>query len=90
MMGQIKGRDDAEAIRSEPFRLFQKTDRIVESVMGPMNERGLRLDVEGGVMELQVVAVVGPQHQAVARQADRVAVGVLRRVDDANSGHGGF
>ena len=87
MMGQIKGRDNAEAIRSEPFRPFQKTDRIVESVMGPMNERGLGIHVEGDMVKPQIVAVVRPQHQAVTRKADRITVGILGRVNDADPCH---
>jgi hypothetical protein len=87
MMGQIEGRDDAEPIRPERVRLFQKADRIVENVMSPMNERRLRIDVEGGAVKPKIVTIVGPQHQAVTKQADRVSVRVFRRVYDANSGH---
>jgi hypothetical protein len=58
--------------------------------VGPMNERGLRIDVEGGVVKPEVMAVVGPQHQAVAGEADRIAVNVFRGVHDADSGHGRF
>ena len=87
MMGQIKSRDDAEAICSERLRPFQKADRIVESVMGPMNERGLRIDVEGSMVKPQIMTIVGPQHQAVPSEADRIAIGVFRGVYDLNSGH---
>jgi hypothetical protein len=52
-----------------------------------MNERRLRIDVEGGMMEPEVMAVIGPQHQAMAGQADRIAVGMLRRMHNADSGH---
>ena len=71
MMGQIEGRNDAEAIRSQALRPFEKADRIVESVMSPMNERGLGIDVERGMVKPQIMAVVRSQHQAVAREADR-------------------
>ena len=87
MVGQIKGRNDAEVICSQRLWPFQKADRIVESVMGPMNERGLRIDVEGSMVEPQIVAIVRPQHQAVTTLADRIAIGVLRGVYDLNSGH---
>jgi hypothetical protein len=52
-----------------------------------MNERGLRIDVEGGVVKPQIMAVVRPQHQAVTREAHSVAVGIFGGVDDADPGH---
>jgi hypothetical protein len=61
-MGQIEGRDDAQAIRFQRLRPFQKADLIVEDVMGPMNERRLRIDGECGVVKPQIVAIVGSQH----------------------------
>ena len=65
----------------------RKQIEIVEGVMGPMNERGLRIDVEGGVVKPQIMAVVRPQHQAVTREAHSVAVGIFGGVDDADPGH---
>jgi hypothetical protein len=76
-VGQIESRNDAEALRSQLLRPFEKTDRIVEGVMDPMNERGLRIDVEGGMVKRQIMAVVRPEHQTVTREADRTAVGVF-------------
>jgi hypothetical protein len=35
----------------------------------------------------QIVAVVRPQHQAVTRKADRITVGILGRVNDADPCH---
>ena len=87
MMGQIKGRNDAEAICSQRLRPFQKADRVVESVMGPMNERRLRIDVEGSMVKPQIMTIVGPQHQAVTNQADRIAIPVFRGVYNVDSGH---
>jgi hypothetical protein len=55
--------------------------------MDPMNERRLRIDVEGGVMKSEVMAVVRPQHQAVAGEADWIAIGVLGRMHDADPGN---
>jgi hypothetical protein len=61
-MGQFEGRNDAEPNRAKPLRPFEEADRIVERVMGPMNERGHRIDVEICLMKPKVMAVVGPQH----------------------------
>jgi hypothetical protein len=55
--------------------------------MDPMNERRLRIDVKGDVMKPEVMAIVGPQHQAVAGEADRIAIGVFGRMHDADPGH---
>ena len=71
----------------EIHRPFEKADRIVEGVMSPMNERGLGIDVKGSMVQPQIVAVVRPQHHAVASEADGIAIGIFGRVDDANSGH---
>jgi hypothetical protein len=87
MMGQIEGRDDAEAIRSQRLWPFQKADRIVENVMGPMNETRLRIDGECGAVKPQIMAVVGPQHQTVTKQTNRIAVRIFRGMYDINSGH---
>jgi hypothetical protein len=38
-------------------------------------------------MQSQIVAVVGPHHQPVTQKADRIAVGVLGRMDNLDSGH---
>ena len=66
---------------------FEKADRIVEDVVRPMNERRLWIDVENGLVQPQIVAVVGPEHQAMTGEADRAAVGVFGRMHDADSGH---
>jgi hypothetical protein len=87
MMGQIEGGDDREAIRPQRLRPFEQADRIVENVVGPMNERRLRIDFERSVVKPQIVAIVGPQHHAVTKQADRIAVCILRGMYDVNSGH---
>jgi hypothetical protein len=52
-----------------------------------MNERGLGIHVEGDMVKPQIVAVVRPQHQAVTRKADRITVGILGRVNDADPCH---
>jgi hypothetical protein len=60
---------------------------LSKNVMGPMNERRLRIDGERGVVKPQIVAIVWPQHQAMTKQANRIAVRIFRGMYDVNSGH---
>ena len=55
--------------------------------MCPMDEGRFRIDIKDSVMKAQIVAIVRAQHQAVTKQANRIAVRVFRRVDDINFGH---
>jgi hypothetical protein len=61
---------------------------LSKNVMGPMNERRLRIDVEGSMVKPQIVTIVGSQHQAVTKQADRIAVPIFRGMYDVNPSHG--
>ena len=85
MMGHVEARYDAEALRSQMVRPFEKADRIVEDVVFPMDLRGLRLDLQARAVQPQIVAVIGAHHQSMAQQADRIAIFIFRRVDHADS-----
>ena len=87
VMGEVEGRDDAEALGAEILRPFEEADRIVVDVVRPVDQGRLRIDLEPGVVEPEIMAVVRPQHQAVAGEADRVPVAIFGRVDDPDSGH---
>ena len=90
VMRQVEGRNDPQALGAQALRPFEEAHRIVVGVMRPMDQPRLRIDLENGLVDPEIMAVVGPQHQAVAGQADRVAVAVLRRMDDFDPGHRAF
>ena len=87
MMRKIERRDDAKMLRAQRLGPVDEADRIVEGVMRPADFCRRRIDLEFALVEAQVMAVVGPQHHAVARQSDRVAVGVFGLVYDGDAGH---
>jgi hypothetical protein len=45
VMGQIEGRNNAQSLRFQGVRPFQEANRVVESVVGPMDQRGLQINV---------------------------------------------
>jgi hypothetical protein len=55
--------------------------------MHPMDERRFWMNVEGSVVKPQIMAIVRPQHHAMAKQADGIAVQVFGRMYNVNSGH---
>ncbi len=55
--------------------------------MRPVCEGRLRVNLQNGLMEPEIVAVVRSQHQPVAREPDGIAISIFRRVDDFYSGH---
>ena len=69
------------------FGPFEEADGIVEHIVLPVHGGRLRLNLELGAMQSQVVAVVGPDHQPVTQKADRIAVGVFGRVYDLDPRH---
>ena len=87
MVGQVEARDDAQTLRPQRPGPFEKADGIVKGVMRPPDTGGFRVDLEGGAMQAQIVAVVRPDHHAVAQQADRMAIGVFGGVHDVDPRH---
>ena len=70
MVRQVKRRDNFQLAGPQRVGPVEEADRVVERVMLPVDGSRLRIDPQFGLVHVQVMAVVRPDHQPVARQAD--------------------